>query len=455
MMSSFKGKLAITDFGARPGAHSDCTGALQAAVDFAAGDIGATGGGVRIPQGEWTCGSILLRSGVHLHFEEGAVLRASSDAGLYPYFAHPVASRMDVFPRRALFFGHGLRDLSFTGSGTIEAGGQHEIFQDGVGDSPDRPYGLHLIDCENVRVNDLTWRNSAYWMMRYFQCRDVKLKSLTIFNHCNLNNDGIDIDSSEDVEIDDCRVDASDDGIVIKSESHHPSRRVRVRNCVVSSHASALKLGTASIGGFEDILFEDCEIRPSESREMHHVFGYWKGMTGLDVAQVDGGCARDITFRRIRMSGVANPIFVRLGNRHSTISIPRNRRREDARPALAAVGPGHLKILVFEDIEAVDVGPFPAVFAGYEGNPIRNIQLRNFKIAARKWKPSEGWNQVPDWNPSAYPCVHLLAAGGSLPASGILFRHTEPASTKNIELHIDPSDPRQKVHSDSSPAATL
>lgn len=438
-----KREIPITHFGAKPGRGLDSTSALQAALDFAATKPGEIT--IVVPFGDWTIGSVVLRSGIHLHLEHGATLRATSVAKLYPFYEHPITSRMDVFPRRALFFGHALQNVHLSGSGLIEAGGSHSVFQDGVGDSPDRPYGLHLVDCQNVRIEGLTWRNSAYWMMRLFQCQDVSLQGLHIFNHCNLNNDGIDIDSSRDVEIDDCCVDASDDGIVIKSESARPCENVRVRNCVVSSHASALKLGTASIGGFRDILFEHCEICPSASPEMHHVFGYWQGMTGLDVAQVDGGDSSGIIFRDIRMSGVANPIFVRLGNRHSTISIPANRRTQDSKPGLPPRGPGSLRDLTFAEITAEDVGPFPAVLAGYEGNSIQHLTLWNFRVNTRKWQVQEGWDRAPDWNPAAYPCVHLLAAGGCLPASGLLARHVENLVTENVEFTADPADPREKI----------
>ncbi len=442
-MNLSKRRILITDFGAIGNGVADCTSAFQAAVDRAAANTSTHGGTVLVPPGDWLSGSIILRSGVNLHLQDGATLRAGGDPGLFPYHEHRVRSRMDVFPRRALFFGNDLEEISFTGGGTIEAGGGHKAFQDGVGDSPDRPYGLHLVGCRKIRIEGLTWRDSAYWMMRFFQCREIHLRNLTVFNHCNINNDGIDIDSSEDVEIEGCRVDSSDDGIVVKSESPRLCRRVRVRRCVVSSHASALKLGTGSVGGFEDIAFEDCEIRPSESTRMHHIFGYWKGMTGVDIAEVDGGIARKIAFRRIQMCGVANPVFVRLGNRHSTISIPSNRRPEEAGPALAPVGPGCLEDLEFSDLDATEAGPFPVVISGYEGHPIRNVVLRNIKIACRLWEEPDGWNRKPDWNPAAYPCVHLLANGGCLPASGVLLRHVEGVELDGLVIDVDPRDPRE------------
>jgi len=54
-------------------------------------------------------------------------------------------------------------------------------------------------------VENLTLRNSAFWMQRYFSCDHVRLSGLTVWNHANLNNDGLDIDSSQNVLVSHCR----------------------------------------------------------------------------------------------------------------------------------------------------------------------------------------------------------------------------------------------------------
>jgi polygalacturonase len=40
---------------------------------------------------------------------------------------------------------------------------------------------------------------------------------------------------------------------------------VAVTNCVISSHASALKFGTASRGAFNRIVISNCVVKPSTS----------------------------------------------------------------------------------------------------------------------------------------------------------------------------------------------
>lgn len=423
-----------------PPITSDHTAFLQAAID----DLSLPE--VHLGPGLWQSGALVLRSGLTLRLASGAVLRAAPDPADYPFRSHSVPSRMDAFPRRAFLFGEDLADVTLCGEGRIEFSGDSPGFADGVGDSPDRPYGIHLVDCRNVQIEGLSLRNSAYWMARLLQCRDVRIRDLDIFNHCNINNDGLDIDSCEDVLVSGCRIDSSDDGIVIKSETRTPSRRIVVSDCLVSSHASAIKLGTASIGGFQHILIHHCLIRASRSPVMHHCFGYWRGMTGLDVAAVDGGEASDIQFDHIGMEGVANPIFVRLGNRHSTTSIPANRLREDAAQALTPpAGPGTIERLSFTAIHATEAGPIPCIFAGYEGHPIRDLLLRDLRIQI---SPDATFDHAvtPNWDSRGYPCARLVAGeNGGLDAHGVVFRHVERLKIENVIFASSPTDPRPAI----------
>jgi hypothetical protein len=422
-----------------PPADMDHTVFIQSAIDSA----GLAE--VHLGPGLWRSGPLTLRTGLTLRLAKGATLRAIAEPERYPHLTHPVSSRMDAFPRRTFFFGDDLEDLTLCGEGLIDFSGGDPAFADGVGDSPDRPYGLMLVNCRNVRLEGLRLRNSAYWMARLLRCRDVRVTGLDIFNHCNLNNDGIDLDSCEDVLVSGCRIDSSDDGIVIKSETRHQSRNIIVADCFVSSHASAIKLGTASLGGFANILVHHCIIRPSRSPEMHHVFGYWRGMTGLDLASVDGGAARDIHFDHITIEGVANPIFVRLGDRNSVLSVPENRRRENAGPAQASGGPGAIERISFTAIHATEAGPIPSVFAGYEGHPIRDLTLRDIRIEVSETATFDP-AVVPDWNSRGYPCARLVAGeNGGLDAFGAVFRHVEGLVMENVNFNAPPTDPRAAI----------
>lgn len=418
----------VSDYGAEGNGATLCTFAIQRAID----EAGHRGGVVVFPPGHWLSGSLIVKSGVTLHLEAGAVLQAATDPYLFPHYAHPYVSRADDRPWRAFLFGLDIHDVSIEGKGEIQCNGADACFQDHIPDSSNRPYGIHLVQAQNVRLEHLRLQNAAHWMVRLFQCRNVTLRDLDIYNHCNLNNDGIDIDSCEDVVVQDCVVDSSDDAICIKSEGPQPSRRIRVERCRVSSHASALKVGTGSVGGFHDIHFRACAIVPSRSPDMLHCFNYWKGMSGMDVAAVDGGFATDITFEDIDLCGTANPLFVRLGNRNSTTVNQKSPAKRSTSEASTPATMSVMSNLVFRDIRATELGPIPAIIAGYENHPIQRVTIERYRAACLP--PSYERDVTPNWDPKGYPCARLVAGSGGLASYGFHLQHIRGLSLSDVTV---------------------
>ena len=177
------------------------------------------------------------------------------------------------------------------GGGTIDGSGDAAIYRDGIENSPNRSYGILMVNCQNISVEDIHLRSSAFWMQRYFHCSGITLRRLKVYNHANKNNDGLDIDSSDDVVVSDCIIDSSDDGICIKSEGEKPSKNIVINNCIVLTHASAIKFGTGSVGGFENIVISNIVIRTSSSTEMLHPLKPWEVYLVLILSpQMVGHC---------------------------------------------------------------------------------------------------------------------------------------------------------------------
>lgn len=85
-------------------------------------------------------------------------------------------------------------------------------------------------------------RNSALWNQHYLDCEDVIVEHIHVFNHCNGNNDGIDIDGCRRFILSDSVIDSDDDGIVLKSTGLAPCEDVVINNCIVSSFANAINV---------------------------------------------------------------------------------------------------------------------------------------------------------------------------------------------------------------------
>lgn len=426
------------------------TDKLQKAMDEMSND---GGGIVRLLPGEHCCGMLRLRSNITLEIPAGAVLKASCSPSDFPKQQSPVLSRMDLEPRAAFLYAEQVENFTLTGHGTIDAGGGIEAFQDNIDNSPNRPYGLLFVDCRNIRLFDVSLRNSAFWMQRYFHCNGVYLRGINVWNHANLNNDGIDIDCSRNVRIADCVIDSMDDGICMKTEGFMPTRDVTVTNCIIGTHASAIKLGTGSLGDFENIVVSNCVVRKSEAETVRHAMGASGGLAAIDIASVDGARIRNVIISDLVVDGVETPVYIMLGNRLSR-SIRRNytavseageevnessvlEAMEGVTRELALEEPGESEVggidgVTISNLSARNVGPIASCIYGHEGYPIRNLTLRNIDIRCGRSGSEDDLNTQPCWAPSVYPCNRAMQS--NLPVFGMALRYIERLKMEHVSF---------------------
>ena len=250
--------IDIRDHGAIEGGTNLCTESINRAVAVCAEQ---GGGKVIVPSGAWLTGTIVLKSHVELHLQSGATLLASTNHNDFPTFHPTYRSHKDINGFHALIYAESEKHIAITGSGTIDGRGKLQRPRKGrqfVSDRDGRSRNILLISCSDIRVEGITMRNSAVWNQHYLNCENVLVDRVTVFNHANRNNDGIDIDGCRDFVLSNSTIDSDDDGICLKSTGPAPCERVLVTNCVVSSHCNAIKTGTESTGGFKDIKITNC-----------------------------------------------------------------------------------------------------------------------------------------------------------------------------------------------------
>ncbi|MBK1879095.1 glycoside hydrolase family 28 protein [Pelagicoccus mobilis] len=415
--------------------HTDNTEALQAAINH----VRDQGGGlIRLLPGVHWSGSLSLCSNLNLEILPGATLKAVEVPDKIQAYQSSVISRMDTVPWKAFLHADSQSNIRIFGGGTIDGSGDAECYLDGVENSPNRHYGLHFVNCRDIEVQNLSLRNSAFWMQRYFNCDGVKVRSLNVWNHANKNNDGIDIDSSQNVIVSDCHIDASDDTICLKSEGENPCRNVVVTNCILATHASAIKTGTGSVGGFENITISNIVIRRSQSTVMKHPLEAWGGLTGLDLATTDGGAFRNVVISNITMEGLRNPILVRLGNRlsgnvahqgYAGVGDDLQGVKNDGNGAQISGTPRY-EDLIIANVIARNVGPWPVIVAGHEGAPVKRVTLRDITIHMGAAGTQEDLDTEPNWIADGYPGYGMF--GTHLPAYGLVSAFTEDLVVENF-----------------------
>ena len=410
--------INVMDIGAIPDGQVLNTSIIQKAID----DCSRSGGGeIVFPSGKYLSGSLVLKSGVCLNLQQGAVLLGSVNIEDYignkPQY---IALRTGEITRQ-LIFAEGENDISIIGQGTIDGQGKAFV-RYGNDEGILRPHIIQFISCKNIRIEGVFMTNSGAWMQHYLACDNLLIKGIRVYNHCNANNDGIDIDGCHNVIISDCIVDSDDDGIVLKSTSPRLCMNVTVTNCVVHSHCNSLKLGTESTGGFQNIQFSNCLVSPSEKKTV--IYGKPNGQSAISIEMVDGGILNQVSFDHISILETRCPIFIRLGNRARKYT-------EDAPQPLI----GTLRNVSITNVIASTSSNITSSITGISGSYAENIFLGNIQITNTSSSTTEDAAIIVPEKDDAYPTAAMF--GTVLPASAFFVRHVKNITFENIRLSIE------------------
>ena len=313
----------VTDFGAVADDGEPDTAAINEAIRAA---HEADGGRVVLGPGAWESGRIVLRSGVTLDVQEGATLRFSDDPADYP--AEEVRwEGVEIMGISPLIFARGATDIAIVGSGTIDGSGewwwaQHERgwgsdepvtdlerkYAELNADRPHRGRGwmlprptlVGIYQSEDVLLEDVTFRDSPFWTVHTVYCDGVTVRGVTVLApYESPNTDGIDIDSTRNVLIEDSTFDTGDDCIAIKSGWNEDGRRVNrpsediiIRRCTFRNGRGGVVIGSETAGSVRRVLAEDCTFD-----------GTLRGLR-IKSARGRGGAIEAITLRRATMTDI-------------------------------------------------------------------------------------------------------------------------------------------------------
>jgi len=400
----------VRDYGAKPDGETLCTASIQKAIDACSQSGGGT---VYLPPGTFLSGTIYFKSGITLKLAAGCTLLGSTDLKDYPPTVQAFRSYTDNYTDKSLIYGENAENIAITGLGTID--GQGASFK---GPYKVRPYLIRFSQCRNITVKDVTLKNSPMWVQHYLACDDLRITGITIRSLVNHNNDGIDIDSCCRIIISDCNIESGDDAIVLKSTSARVCRDVTVSNCVLSSRCNALKMGTESNGGFQNIVITGCSI-------------YNTRLAGIALEIVDGGIMDRVVVSNITMRNIGAPIFMRLGNRARPY-------KKDMEPP----GIGVMRNIMISNIEATGANPTGCAISGLPEAEIENVTLSNLRLSFEGGgTKTDAEREIPE-KPADYPEYSMF---GKLSAYGLYCRHVKGLKLFNVQLQLEKPDQRHAV----------
>lgn len=286
------GEFSIADYGAKTDG-TKCTAAFAQAV---AACVRAGGGRVVVPAGDWFTGPIHLRSNVELHLAKGAHVLFSDD----PKDCLPaVASSwegLECWNYSPLVYAYGCTNVAITGKGSLRAkmdfwakqmeesktdiqGARAILYKWGAEDYPVekrvmpeahpavmRPQLIQFNRCQNVRLEGVRVEDSPFWTIHLFLCDGVTVRGIDVCAH-GFNNDGIDIEMTRNVLIEDSDFDQGDDCFVFKAGRNRdawrigcPTENVEIRNCRIKKAGSLVGVGSELSGGIRNVYVHDCEV---------------------------------------------------------------------------------------------------------------------------------------------------------------------------------------------------
>lgn len=414
----------ILDFGAVADGKTVNTKAIQNAIDKCSGK----GGVVIFPAGDFVSGTLYFKDNVTLRLEKGATLWGSTDLADYPENLPDYTFYRKGTIKRALIYAEKVKNIAIEGEGMIHGQGEHFLVppDSKVSSYSIRPYLIWMIQCKGVRTEGVKLRNSALWMQHYLACDDVYIHNIDVFNHCNKNNDMLDIDGCHNVRISDCVGDTDDDGITLKSTSGRANENVVITNCLISSHCNALKTGTESNTGFKNITISNIVIRPSKQKTV--IYGKPAGISGIALEVVDGGHMDGIEISNVVIDGAAIPLFIRLGNR------ARGYDKSLPKPSM-----GSMKNIHISNITAFNAQPYGSSVTGIPGFPVENVTLENIRFFYQGGGTAEeAIREIPE-KETKYPDAVMF---GNLSSYGLFCRHVNNLKMRNVEIYSQTTDMR-------------
>lgn len=413
-------------FGYVPGEMA--TVPIQRAVDAAS----EHGGVVLLAQGDYVSGTVVMRSGVCLEIRAGARLLGSTDLRDYPEHRARRLTVQDTSMgmHQSLIFAEGCSHICLRGGGIIDGRGNPGSFpgEETAQGTPGRPFLLRMIDCRHVHIAGLTMKNASCWMQNYLNCENLLLEGLTVRNHANYNNDGMDIDGCRNVVVRHCRVSSGDDALCFKGAGQCELARVLVEDCDFYSACNAVKVGTDTQGDFRRVYIRRCRIGglAEDPSGLKHPCAD----SGVSLEIVDGGTLEDFLIRGVHIVRAWSPFFLRLDNRGRV------------RPGDPIPGPGTLRRVLFADIEGIENGPRGSYILGIPEKPIEDIAFCGVQLCrelpARTALPEKAFGDFRGF----YPDAHMIDPVGDAPAYALWARHIRGLTLLDYRILPAAPDPR-------------
>ncbi|HEX8313954.1 MAG TPA: glycosyl hydrolase family 28 protein [Flavisolibacter sp.] len=390
----------VNNFSAVKDSNTVITKTIQQAID----ECAKKGGGiVAFKPGVYTTGAIFLKKGVHLKIDKGVLLKGSTSFDDYPEIDTRIAGIEMRWPS-ALINIIEQQNVMVSGEGKVNAQGKFCWDKYWAMRKEYEAKGLRWIvdyDAKRVRtflvqsssditLKGLTFANAGFWTVQLLYSNHITVDGVTIRNNEDghgPSTDGIDIDSSSWVLVENCDIDCNDDDFCLKAgrdadglRVNRPTEYVVIRKSIARRGGGLLTLGSETSGGIRHVLATDL-VAMGTGNGFH-----------IKSATTRGGVVEDIHFRNVVMDTVGNAFMYTMNwnPSYSYSKLPEGYTQETLpkhwKVMLTKVEPEEKGIPHFKNIYISNVKTKYARkainAAGLEQSTLENFNFQNVEINA-------------------------------------------------------------------------
>lgn len=212
-----------------------------------------------------------------MRIDESVILKGSDNLAHYAEIDTRVAGIEMKWPA-ALLNVNGANNVAITGKGVINADGKFCWDAYWALRKQYEPKGLRWIvdydskrvrtlvidNSTNITVRGLTMQQAGFWTVHILYSSRVTLDGIVIRNNMGgsgPSNDGIDIDSSTRILVENCDIDCNDDNLCLKAgrdwdglRVNKPMEYVLIRNCISRKGWGLITFGSETSGSIRHVV---------------------------------------------------------------------------------------------------------------------------------------------------------------------------------------------------------
>ncbi|MFL5742270.1 MAG: glycoside hydrolase family 28 protein [Flavisolibacter sp.] len=381
----------VNDFGAVSDGSSVTTSSIQQAIDACAAKGGGT---VRFRPGTYLTGSIFLKQAVHLVIDKEVLIKGSQNFSDYPEIDTRIAGIEMKWPA-ALINIINQKNVEVSGEGKVNAQGKFcwdkywamrkEYEANGlrwVVDYDAKRVRTFLIQSSSdVTLKGISFSNAGFWTIQVLYSDHVTVDGVRVRNNEDgkgPSTDGVDIDSSSWVLVENCDIDCNDDDFCLKSgrdwdglRVNRPTEYVVIKNSLARKGGGLLTLGSETSGGIRHVFATGLVAR-----------GTGNGFH-IKSATTRGGVVEDIHVENMEMDSVGNAFMFTMNwnPSYSYSTLPKGYNYDSIpqhwKTLLHPVEPAEKGIPHFKDIYIASVHVKQAAKA-INANGLTQSSLENF-----------------------------------------------------------------------------